>query len=108
MRALGRSGAQGLAQQISQLMSVIVKLIDVGRVLPHEFHRERKGAGRIDVVVAEDFIVHRTGPKHVRLQRYLDGDRLFAPLDQWRRALTAARPRLFALQVRLLAGEPPW
>lgn len=48
-----------------------------GHARPHELDSQRKGGGRIDVIVAIDLLVNRAGPEDMRLQRYLDGDRLF-------------------------------
>jgi hypothetical protein len=104
-------------------MGVARKLIDTRRVLLDQIDGKREGARRIDVVVAEYFIVLRTGFEHMRLQRDLHGDGLFLHGDRlfvfhgldsstgyWclgvpsclRAPLTAARPRLLVLHVRLL------
>jgi len=101
-------------------MGVALKLFDIRRVLLDEIDGQREGARRIDVVVAEYFIVLRTGSEYMRLQRDLHGDGLFVfhGLDSsagyWcleapsglRAPLTVARPRLLVLHVRLLVTLP--
>ena len=77
MRAATRRRADGLAQQIRERMRIVVKLIDIRPVLTHELHGQRKGARGIDVVVAEDLVVHGARLQDVRLQSDLKGDGLF-------------------------------
>jgi hypothetical protein len=84
-RAATRRAADDRAEQIGQFMGIALELIDIRGVLVDQIDRQREGARRINVIVAEYGIVLRTRLEHVRLQRdfhgdspFFDGDGLFA------------------------------
>jgi hypothetical protein len=77
LRAARRRRAQRIGDQIGQLVLVIMKFCDIGRVLSNQFDGQRKRAGRIHVIVEINFAVHRTGFQHLGLQANSNGNHLF-------------------------------
>jgi len=54
-----------------------VKLIDIRPLLRDELDGQRKGAGRIDLVVTKYLVVGGASLQHLRLECNLDRDSLF-------------------------------
>jgi len=74
------SCADGVAQQIGQLVRIVMELLGVRLVLAHQIDGDREGARHILIigawllVAAVQLIVDGAGPEHLRLQRDGDGN----------------------------------
>jgi hypothetical protein len=60
---------------------IVIEFPNVRRVLADQFHRERKGARGIHVVVIKDLVVHGAGLQDVSLQSDLESNGLFVIHD---------------------------
>jgi hypothetical protein len=84
-RAFGTADGRrtdGIAQQVGQLVRVVIELLCIGAVLADQLDGDRKSARHILIVrealvVAIHLIVKGAGSQYLRLQRYVDGNRLF-------------------------------